>query len=92
MLSPGVYYAVTYIHVPGAGWWVKPGTTTRRTILRCDGTFATVYAIGGNDVNANQIATYLVPANYDPPIVLGDQALPRDLVNNAAASVTVNRP
>lgn len=91
-VNPGTFYAVTYIHVGGAGWWVKPGTTTRRTIVRCDGTFTTAYATGGNDVNADQISTYLVPANYDPPVVLGDFALPQALINNAVASVTVKRP
>jgi len=91
-IIPGGYYVVVYIHVGSNGWWVKPFTTAPLTFIDCDGTWTTNIVTGGNDASADQIAAFLIPSTYNPPLLTGAQTLPADLYNNAAASVTVNRP
>ena len=84
------YYVVVYIHV-GNGWWVKPYADSPLTTIACDGTWATDIVTGGSDASADQIAAFLIPSTYNPPILLGAQTLPADLATNSVASVSVSR-
>jgi exo-beta-1,3-glucanase (GH17 family) len=85
------YYVVVYIHVGVYGWWVKPYAASPLTIINCDGTWTTDIVTGGSDASADQIAAFLIPTSYSPPILLGAASLPADLNANAVASVTVSR-
>ncbi|HWY19882.1 MAG TPA: glycosyl hydrolase family 17 protein [Candidatus Acidoferrum sp.] len=91
-MAPGDFYVTIYIHVGSTGWWVKPYLTSPLTIIYCDGTWTANIVTGGNDTSADQIAAFLIPSNYNPPLLTGAQTLPPDLYNNAVANVTVSRP
>lgn len=89
---PANYYVVVYIHVGSNGWWVKPYSNAPLTTINCDGTWNTNIVTGGSDASADQIAAFLIPTTYSPPILTGSGTLPADLYANAVASISVNRP
>jgi len=60
--------------------------------VNCDGTWTANIVTGGSDASADQIAAFLIPPTYSPPILQGAGTLPSDLATNAVASVSVNRP
>jgi exo-beta-1,3-glucanase (GH17 family) len=91
-IAPAAFYVVVYIHVGTAGWFVKPYTTSPLTITNCDGTWAANIDTGGEDATADQVAAFLVPSTYTPPLLLGAQTLPAALFANAVANVNVDRP
>jgi exo-beta-1,3-glucanase (GH17 family) len=91
-VNPASYYVVVYIHVPGLGWWVKPFATAPLTFVNCDGTWNANIVTGGSDASADQIAAFLIPRTYNPPILQGAGTLSADLLNNAVTTVSVNRP
>ena len=91
-IAPGDSYVAVYIHVGSNGWWIKPYQTSPLTIVYCDGTWTTNIVTGGNDASADQIAAFLIPSSYNPPLLIGAQTLPADLYSNAVANVTVSRP
>jgi hypothetical protein len=43
------------------------------------------------DAQADEIAAFLVPLAYNPPLASGDSSLPADLSANAVAQLTVSR-
>jgi exo-beta-1,3-glucanase (GH17 family) len=88
---PSGYYVAIYIHVPGSGWWIKPYADQPETMINCDGTASTDITTGGNDSQADEIAGFLLPNSYSPPIVLGASSLPADLYTNAVATADVHR-
>ncbi|NCO36276.1 MAG: hypothetical protein GW893_20750 [Armatimonadetes bacterium] len=90
-VNPPDYRVVVYIHVPDAGWWIKPTAASPLTNIQNDGTWTCDITTGGNDQNAIQIAAYLVPAGYQPPIVTGAATLPDELTQHSAASTTATR-
>ena len=85
------FYIVVYIHVGQYGWWVKPYANSPLTLINCDGTWTTNIVTGGSDASADEIAAFLIPVTYTPPILEGAALLPASLYSNAVASVTVNR-
>lgn len=89
--TPSNYYVSVYIHDGSKGWWVKPHATSALTLINCDGTWTTNIVTGRNDAFADQIAAFLIPLNYDPPILLGVHSLPPELYSNAVSSVTLKR-
>jgi hypothetical protein len=83
------YNVAVYIYV--SGWWTKPYWAWPLTPIQPDGTWACDITTGGVDQNATKIAAFLVPNGYDPPLMGGDQTLPPELEENAAANVLVDR-
>jgi exo-beta-1,3-glucanase (GH17 family) len=88
---PANYYIAIYIHVPGSGWWIKPYADQPETLINCDGSASTNIVTGGSDAQADEIAGFLLPSSYSPPIVLGGQSLPADLYSNAVATADAQR-
>jgi len=67
---PADHRIVVYIQVDG-NWWIKPYNDERKlTPIRCNGTFSVNISTGGNDGNATRIVAYLIPATYEPPVLL----------------------
>ncbi|MCU0679333.1 MAG: glycosyl hydrolase family 17 protein [Planctomycetes bacterium] len=89
-VDPSQYGVAVYIKV-GGGWWTKPYWASPVTWIDCSGSWTCDITTGGNDALATAIASYLIPANYDPPSA-GGGALPvTELEANAVAWTVVNR-
>ena len=91
-INPATSYVVVYIHVGSAGWYVKPYLTAPLTILNCDGTWTANIDTGGSDATADQVAAFVIPSTYSPPLLQGAQTLPTALYSNAIANVIFTRP
>jgi hypothetical protein len=79
--APGVptdYEIVTYIHVEGSGWWIKPSSADPTVELNPDWTFSVPITDAGLDEYATIYATSVVDAGYVPPDALGLNCLPGD--------------
>jgi len=84
------YRIVIYIKV-GGGWWIKPDTAHKLTLIRIDGSWTADITTGGIDQNATEIVAFLVPSSYDPPALLGNKELPKELDENAITKEWVER-
>src|SRR5207248_399428 len=73
------------------GWWNKPYWDAPKSGLALNGLFTTDVTTGGIDETASDITAYLVPVNYEPPLLAGADSLPAELAANAVAIVTVHR-
>lgn len=71
------YGTVTYIKVPGSGYWIKPTFLAPVTPISFeDGTFSTNVTTGVLDPSASELWTFLVPRSYAPPLLAGAASLP----------------
>jgi len=60
------------------------------TQIECDGTWETDITTGGRDSSATQIAAFLVPVMYNPPLGKGG-SLPTKIREDAIAELIVTR-
>jgi len=74
------------------GWWSKPTFEAPLSPIAPDGTWTCDITTGGSDMYATQIAAYVVPIGYAPPLAEGWPQLPDVLDANAVASVRATRP
>lgn len=88
--EPADYRIAVYIKV-GSGWWTKPYWDSPLTIIQSDGSWSCDFTTGGNDPQATKIAAYLVPVDYDPPLMSGGSTLPQELEDNSVAKAEVTR-
>ena len=88
-VDPSQYRVAVYIYV--SGWWTKPYFNQPLTTIQADGRWVCDITTGGVDEQASKIAAYVVPANFQPPLLSGDSSLPAELDNTAVASLVVNR-
>jgi hypothetical protein len=88
-VTPSEYKVAVYINV--SGWWTKPYFTSPLTTIKKDGTWNTDITTGGSDQLATDIAAFLIPNGYSPPIMSGGAALPQELYTHAAAYTSVTR-
>lgn len=89
-VAPCDFGVLTFIRVEG-NWWVKPYANTPLTTPRTSGTWSVDYTTGGIDEQATQIAVFLVPRDYDPPLVLGRSSIPQEVEEVAVAEAVVDR-
>jgi hypothetical protein len=89
-VTPASYRVAVYIKV-GGGWWTKPTFESPLTVIQSDSTWVCDITTGGNDPCASDIAAFLVPSSYSPPLGQGESTLSGDLLTNAVAQVTTNR-
>ena len=89
-VDPESVRVAAYIRVHG-GWWNKPYWDAPATELGTDGTFSVNIATGGKDVEATEIAAFLVPAELYPPALRGEPELPAELFEKALAHASVTR-
>ncbi len=87
---PREYRVAVYIRV-GSGWWTKPYFASPLTNIECDGEWVCDITTGGYDSQANKIAAFLVPADYNPPHASGDTSLPSEIFQDAVGYVEVSR-
>ena len=88
-VNPANYYVVVYVHDGWIGWWIKPYARLPRTFINCNGTWTANIVTGKKDAFADQIAAFLIPSAYNPPILQGARELPAELYNNAVTNVFV---
>lgn len=88
-VQPEDYRVAVYIYV--YGWWTKPYWDDPLTMIECDGSWVCDINTGGEDETATEIAAYLVPVGYNPPLAHGEQDFPPELEKNAVAWVRINR-
>ncbi len=55
-----------YIFV--GGWWTKPTFAAPLSAIGPDGTWTCDITTGGADIYATQLAAYVVPVGYAPPL------------------------
>ncbi len=89
-VDPGQVRVAVYIRVHG-GWWTKPYWDVPTIELAANGAFSVSITTGGQDEQATEIATFLVPADAYPPGLKGDSELPAELFEKALAHVSVTR-
>lgn len=89
-IKPNDYRVAVYIKVSN-GWWTKPYWNNPLMIIMPDGTWTCDITTGGIDSEATEIAAFLVPFNYTPPLLGGSAALPSELYANSVAHVEVTR-
>jgi hypothetical protein len=89
-VTPGTHHVTVYIRVSG-GWWTKPYFISPLTTIRSDGTWTADITTGGSDQLATEIAAFLVPNGYTPPLMAGAAVLPQELYANAATYIMVTR-
>lgn len=88
-VTPADYAVAVYIYV--AGWWTKPSFAAPLTPLNADLTWSTDITTGGVDETAIEIAAFLVPGDFTPPLLAGDAPLPESLFDNAVAYTHASR-
>lgn len=73
------------------GWWTKPTFDSPLTPIQSDGSWTCDITTGGADPYATQIAAFLVPEGYSPPLLSGAQTLPAELFEHAEAYTMTER-
>jgi exo-beta-1,3-glucanase (GH17 family) len=85
------YRVALYIKVAEV-WWTKPTFVTPLVAIQTDGSWICDITTGGADANATEIAAYLVPVGYMPPLMNGESGiLPAELEENAVANCRQTR-
>lgn len=89
-VEPGDYGVAVYIKVHG-GWWTKPYWNNPVSVIACDGSWVCDITTGGDDLLATDIAAFLVPLTYTPPLATSAGVLPPELYANSVAHIEVTR-
>lgn len=85
-VHPDVYRIAVYIKT-ASGWWTKPFFNEPVVSITKDGTFEVTITTGDGDQNATEITGFIVPADFNPPLIKGDAFLPDMLYAYPNASV-----
>lgn len=83
------YKVAVYIYV--SGWWTKPYWDDPFIYIDPSGEWECDITTGDNDESATKIAAYLLPKDYDPPLMHGEETLSQELKKHAVAHVEVKR-
>lgn len=68
------------------GWWNKPVTSIHSSGLwTCDVTTE------AGDERATKFSVFLIPDNYQPPTLIGEQTLPPDFLSHSVANFEITR-
>jgi len=73
------------------GWWTKPYWDEPLTRVDPNGSWQCDITTGGIDEQATEIAAFLVPSGYSPPLMSGQRSLPAELRDDAVAEATAQR-
>jgi glucan 1,3-beta-glucosidase len=87
---PKDYRVVLYIKVPDLGWWVKPTFDSPTTEIEDTGYWENYIFTGWNDSLATEVAAFLIPVGYEPPLAAGWDSLPQELYKNSVANTIVD--
>ena len=89
-VEPDLNGVVVYIKVNG-GWWIKPYFNDPVTEINCDGSWTCDITIGGIDAQATEVAAFLFPLTFSPPLAAGWSSLPVELYMNSLVYLVVTR-
>lgn len=89
-VAPFDAYVVIYIKVAG-NWWIKPYATRHLAAITQSGVWSAQYYSYFTDANATDIAAFLIPATYIPPVVGNAATLPAELYTNSLANALYTR-
>jgi len=91
-VAPAAFNVAVFVRSSSSqGWFNKPLWSDRLTPINADGTWTCDVTTGPGDESAPLIAAYLVPNGYMPPRVEDDRNIPDEVIQNAVASVTIQR-
>lgn len=79
-----------YIKVDNT-WWAKPYYDSRFTVIDSDAKWSCDIVTGGHDQDATDIAAFLLPNTYNPPIPSSESQIEESIRANAIATVSVTR-
>ncbi|MFO7613533.1 MAG: glycosyl hydrolase family 17 protein [Bacteroidales bacterium] len=88
--APDKHLVAVYIKVDN-GWWTKPYFNNPVSAINCDGSWTCDINTGGMDQMTTEIAAFLIPLTYSPPIANGLVFLPDELYTKSPAYVVVTR-
>ena len=84
------YVVAVYIYVD-VGWWIKPSFSNPATRIKAGNKFETHIITGGHDHLATKIQAFVVPRDFNIPLVAGSATLPKSLSVNAIAMTSISR-
>ncbi|OQB41905.1 MAG: hypothetical protein BWY09_00516 [Candidatus Hydrogenedentes bacterium ADurb.Bin179] len=88
-IEPEDYHVAVAIYT--SNWFNKPTWTQKTVIIRADGTWTADITTGTGDQYATKIFAALVPKGYVPPTLNNVPVLPADFLENALATIQVER-
>jgi hypothetical protein len=88
-VRPSHYRVAVFIY--RGGWYNKPTWDHPLTTIGQDGRWWCDVTTGANDQYATKIGAFLVPADYDPPLMHGEPNLPADLYSHAVDHLVQDR-
>lgn len=88
-VNPSEYGVAVYIFVQG--WWNKPSFAQPVTPIGSNGAWTCDIVTAGADNVARKVAAFLVPRNYEPPLLEGTGVLPGELWDNSVAAIETAR-
>lgn len=89
-VEPSACHVAVYVEV-GGRWWTKPSFEAPRVPVAADGTFTADVTTGGDDAFARQIAVFVLPTGFEPPIANNATELPASLEQKALAKTVIRR-
>jgi exo-beta-1,3-glucanase (GH17 family) len=90
-VRPADFNVVIYIYVQAWGWVIKPTLALPLTRIQSDGSFSARIDTGGNDRYAVEVAAFLIPASYNPPLIEQAPTLPQQLYDASVAHLQMHR-
>lgn len=78
-----------YIYVNG--WWTKPSFANPITTIQSDGSWTADITTGGTDQLATEIIAFVIPKDYNPPVMSGEKTLPEELFTSTIGFVSLIR-
>ncbi|MEX0324413.1 MAG: glycoside hydrolase family 16 protein [Puniceicoccaceae bacterium] len=88
-VSPADHGVAVYIFVQG--WWNKPSFAAPLTPIGSNGAWTCDIVSAGADSVARKVAAFLVPKDYQPPLLEGTAVLPHELFENSLATLQAAR-
>ena len=89
-VEPDKHKVAVFIKVQGL-WYTKPYWSKPLTYILPDGSWSCDITTGGVDSLATEIAAFLFPNEYQPPLMKGTNALPAGFYEAAIAQISVTR-
>jgi exo-beta-1,3-glucanase (GH17 family) len=90
MINPCNYRIAGNINVPDYGWISKPTFAIPSVPITCDGRFSFIFTTGGTDYLATDICLFLIPSDYNPPLV-NRTLIPTEIYEKAITWTCIHR-
>lgn len=90
-IAPEEYGIAVYSRVSG-GWWNKPSFNQSLIGIEADGKWSARIVTGGVDHLTTDVAAFVLPLSFSPPLAQGISSLPDSLEANAVARSQVALP